>query len=67
MVEVLAMAKNERIFWDERGYLVTQSELYAEFLATLKERDNGITFGDYLRNCCDKNGTLTELMKEPRL
>ena len=51
-----------REFWDERGYEVTEEELYVDFLRMNRDGLNidGLTFNQYIKNCTDKNGTLTE-------
>ena len=45
---------------DERGYLVTESEVKATYdnLIQTGEIDIDITFKAYLADCCGKNGTL---------
>lgn len=57
-----------RKFWDERGYVVTDDTLRLDYDTMKKsgEIDDGITFGQYVRNCqASAGGTLTEL-KEAR-
>ena len=41
----------------ETGEIITQLELYHEYLNT----DQGYSFWGYLRNCTDKNGFLEEV------
>ena len=52
-----------RTFYDtEHGTIITESELYAEFLelhTTSPEHD--YTFQSHIRNCTSKNGTLIEI------
>ena len=51
-----------RFFKDERGYTFDSTELefyYGELKATGETEEE--TFEEYLTNCTDKNGTLTEV------
>ena len=52
-----------RKFLDERGYIVTEDTLRAEFDEMNKDGGNldGITFEQFVQNCTDKNGSLTEV------
>lgn len=56
-------AEGERIFEDERGWLVTEDELRRDFEELKREEpeEYWYSFEDYIRNCTDKNGTLTEI------
>ena len=52
-----------RKFKDENGNIITELELQREFLE-LQQNDPdtyNYTFGNYILNCTDKNGTLTEI------
>ena len=53
----------KRKFWDERGYYITEDELRAEFdeMNSNGENLDGLTFDQFVQNCTDKNGTLTEI------
>ena len=55
-----------RLFKDEQGHFITEQELRQEFgLLKLIDPDNyDYSFENYLRNCTDKNGTLTELRRK---
>ena len=50
------------MFEDERGQIITESELNAEFtdLKVTGETDCE-TFEQYVKECCGKNGTLTRI------
>jgi hypothetical protein len=51
-----------RIFYDERGYCVTEEKLYKEYEELLNKKEiDLITFEQFVKNCTDKNGTLTEV------
>ena len=52
-----------RLFWDERGYKVTENQLADEYSEGVRKGyiDPGITFYQWINNCTDKNGTLTEI------
>lgn len=54
-----------RLFKDEQGHLITEQELRQEFgLLKLIDPDSyDYSFENYIRNCTDKNGTLTELRR----
>ena len=47
-------------FYDiETNEIITEKELYFEFLELKKYNDTeSKNFSDYIRNCTDKNGTL---------
>lgn len=53
------------LFYDERGEYVTEAQLYAEYKENEEyhKRNGDETFGDYIHNCCSKNGTLTLCQK----
>lgn len=55
-----------RLFKDEQGHLITEQELRQEFgLLKLIDPDSyDYNFENYIRNCTDKNGTLTELRRK---
>lgn len=61
--DVKDAAKGERIFEDERGWLVTESELRRDFeeLKLDDPEEYFYTFEDYIGMCTGKNGTLTEI------
>ena len=61
--DVKDAAKGERIFEDERGWLVTESELRRDFeeLKLDDPEEYFYTFEDYIGMCTSKNGTLTEI------
>ena len=53
-----------RIFWDERGYQVTEAELSRQYQILIEygEIDSDeVGFLDYVRECTGKHGTLTEI------
>lgn len=52
-----------RLFRDERGELVTEAELRAEFeqLKADQGAEYDYSFEDYVRHCTGRHGTLTEL------
>lgn len=57
-----------RKFWDERGYVVTDTELMQEYARMNQAGENvdGLTYAQYARNCqSGEGGTLSEL-KEAR-
>ena len=49
--------ENRRYFDIESGEIVTELELYNEYLQT----EQLYSFWGYLRNCTDKNGTLEQI------
>ena len=53
----------ERVFEDERGWRVSESELRRDYEALRRElpEETDYTFGEYLAVCTGKNGTLTEV------
>lgn len=55
-----------RLFKDEEGHLITEQELRQEFgMLKLVDPDSyDYSFENYIRNCTDKNGTLTELRRK---
>ena len=55
-----------RLFKDEQNHLITEQELRQEFgLLKLIDSDSyDYSFENYIRNCTDKNGTLTELRRK---
>lgn len=55
-----------RLFKDERGHLITEQELRQEFgMFKLINPDNyDYSFENYIRNCTDKNGTLSDLRRK---
>lgn len=57
-----------RLFKDENGHLITEQELRQEFgMLKLIDPDNyDYSFENYIRNCTDKNGTLTELRRKSK-
>ena len=44
---------------DERGYKLTRNQLYDEYKELRKYEE--MTFTQYVKECCSKNGTLTEV------
>lgn len=51
-----------RKFVDERGAVITETELLNEFQKLKKAGETDAeNFGIYVRNCLDKNGTLEEV------
>lgn len=61
--DVKDAADGERIFEDERGWLVTEDELRRDFEELKREEpeETDYTFEEYLAMCTGKNGTLTEI------
>lgn len=61
--DVKDAAEGERIFEDERGWLVTEEELRRDFEELKREEpeEYWYSFEDYIRVCTGKNGTLTEI------
>ena len=61
--DVKDAADGERIFEDERGWLVTEDELRRDFEELKREEpeEYRYSFEDYIRACTGKNGTLTEI------
>lgn len=55
-----------RLFKDEHGHLITEQELRKEFgmLKLIDPYNYNYSFENYIRNCTDKNGTLTELRRK---
>lgn len=55
-----------RLFKDENGNFIPKQELRKEFeMLKLTDPDSyGYSFENYIRNCTDKNGTLTELRRK---
>ena len=51
-----------RVFEDERGYNVTETELLS-YYCNESALSQEMTFEQYIRECCGKNGTLTEITK----
>jgi hypothetical protein len=53
------------LYYDERGYFLTESELHKSF-AELKANDETDceTYAEYVRECCGKNGTLEKVKEE---
>ena len=59
-----------RIFWDERGYTVTEGQLQREYLIQMEtgEIDADITFTQFVRNCqSSEGGTLTEIKNKKEI
>ena len=50
--------KSMRYFMDENDNIVSEAQLRADFESGISESE---TFEQYIRNCTDKNGTLTEI------
>ena len=52
-----------RVFIDEMGHCLTEAMLRQEFelLKLEHPEEYNYTFEEYIKNCLDKNGTLTEL------
>lgn len=52
-----------RKFEDENGNIITLAELQQEFTEKQKNDPDtyNYTFNNYVYNCTDKNGTLTEI------
>ena len=50
------------MFYDERGYYISERELYQSYeeLKANKETECE-TFEEYVRECCSQNGTLTKV------
>lgn len=61
--DVKDAAEGGRLFEDERGWLVTESELRRDFeeLKLDDPEEYFYTFEDYIDMCTGKNGTLTEI------
>ena len=50
------------MYKDERGYLISEDELKKSYNELKRNGDTEAeTYEDYVRNCCDKNGTLTKM------
>lgn len=57
----------KRIFLDfEMNQIVYEEQLLIEFCEMTEEEQNGRTFAEYVRDCCDGDGTLVELPGELR-
>lgn len=52
-----------KFFDNETREIITEKQLFAEFTALQKDDPEtyDYSFSDYIRNCTDKNGTLTEI------
>ena len=53
-----------RLFWDERGYKVTEDQLsihYQNLIEYGEIDSDDVGFLDYVRECTGKHGTLTEI------
>ena len=51
-----------RYFMDEEGNIISEHQLMREFaLLAMNYETECMTFAEYVRNCTDKNGTLTEI------
>lgn len=52
------------MYYDERGYIIIESELRKSFeeLKANGETDCE-TYEEYVRECCEKNGTLERVME----
>ena len=48
-------------YLDERGEIITEKQLYLEYLDLSQEEKNDKSFNDYIKECCNKNGTLTKI------
>ena len=57
-----------RLFKDENGNFIPEQELRKEFeMLKLTDPDTyGYSFENYIRNCTDKNGTVTELRRKSK-
>lgn len=55
-----------RLFKDERNHLITEQELRQEFglLKLIDPNSYNYSFENYIKNCTDKNGALTELRRK---
>ena len=52
----------DRLYYDERGHFVTERQLYVEWLMQKRWDSLDVTFPEYRKNCCDKNGTLERVV-----
>jgi hypothetical protein len=50
----------EKLYRDERGEIITKNQLYDEYKEL--KRYEEMTFTQYVRECCSKNGTLEEVI-----
>jgi hypothetical protein len=50
----------EKLYRDERGEIITKNQLYDEYKE--QKRYEEMTFSQYVRECCSKNGTLEEVI-----
>jgi sarcosine oxidase gamma subunit len=61
--KLVIMNKTERYFWDtEHCEVITSTQLREEYDSKTSLHE---TFDDFMRACCDKNGTLQLLHKGP--
>ena len=50
------------MYEDERGWIISENELRKSYLELKSSGDTEAeTYEDYVRNCCDKDGTLTKI------
>lgn len=49
-------------YLDERGEIITEKQLYLEYLNLSNDERIDKDFKDYIRECCGKNGTLTKII-----
>lgn len=55
------------LYYDERGYIITESELRKSFTELKANRETEcVTYEQYVTECCGKNGTLTKVKGEER-
>jgi len=55
--------ENNRLFYDERDEIVTEEQLENSYKELKASGEFAGTFEAYLKDCCSKNGTLTEITK----
>ena len=48
-------------YLDELGEIITEKQLYLEYLDLSQEEKKNKNFNDYIKECCSKNGTLTKI------
>ena len=52
----------DRLYYDERGYYVTERQLYIEWHLQKRWDGSDETFPEYRKECCSKNGTLERVV-----
>ncbi len=50
------------LYWDERGYIVTQKQLHDDYMCKSQSEREEMSFRQYVSECCGRNGTLERII-----